>query len=114
MKDPHDQKKVARLRRIVVGAQLTSAKHIAAVARGEHVDSSLPWKEASTQTRVALALTQGTMAAQRAETMAEAPRAFGVVVLPARIESAQDWEAARPRQAIEAVTVPTRKEPDAA
>ena len=112
MKDPHDQKKVAKLRRIVLGSQLSAAKVVAKVVSGEHPDSSVPWKEASTQTRAALLLTQGTMAAQRAETMAEAPRAFGVVFMPPRIEGARDWEAARPM--IEATVVPARKEPDAA
>lgn len=78
------------------------------------------WSESSVRTRVALALAQSALAAERAKTMSEAPRALGVIVIERRLadtpENRNEWETEARQladsRAIEAVTVP--KEPNAA
>lgn len=76
-------------------------------------DADKTWKEATVRTRAALILTQGSMAAERAKTQAQAgPRTLGVVVVAPRVESAAKWEelaaavdAGRPILDVEAVPV---------
>lgn len=110
--------KVDRIRRTLEGAQLDAAKHVRAVVRGEHPDSDVPWKEVTGRTRACLILAQGSMAADRAKTMSEAPRQLGVVVVHPRLEDTPanrlSWEAQaaalRDQRAIEAVPVKAKEE----
>lgn len=108
--------KLEKLRRCVLGGQLDAAAHVRKVVRGEHADSHVPWNEVSGRTRAALLLTQGAMAAERAKTMSEAPKVFGMVIMQDRIEDQGQWERmaqeTSARSAIEAVAVPVPKPSD--
>lgn len=60
---------------------------------GYNPDADVPWKDCSVRTRAALALTAGTMAAERAKTAADTPKMLGVVVVPSEAASIEAWEA---------------------
>jgi hypothetical protein len=119
-----DAAKLARLRQGIakdlVWAQRAAAKKVRAFVEGKAEDSALPWNEVHGATRGALSLVQASLAAERAQTMSQAPRELGVVVVHARLEDTPQnrlsWEAQarelNEARAIEAVAV--EKKPDAA
>ena len=112
-----------RLKRVVLGAQLSAAKRVAGLFLDEkdasrNPDAAKTWNECSVATRAAIELTKGTMALERAKAAnggADGPmRVFGIAVVPARIADRKDWErlaqeAERP--AIEAQVV-EKKDPE--
>jgi hypothetical protein len=116
-----DPRKLERLRQAIahdlVVAQRLAARKVRKFVGGEAPDSELPWNEVHGATRGALSLVQASLAAERANTMSQAPRALGVVVVHGRLEdtapnrlrweaSAAGLNAARDEKAIEAVAVP--------
>jgi len=104
---------VERIRSVIGSAQLIAAKHLRRVVAGETEDASET--KLTGQTKAALVLVQGAMAAQRAEKQGGETRMFGVVVLQDRVEDHQAWEqmaASVQRPAIEAMAM--RREPDGA
>ena len=110
--------KLSRLTGILLDTQVDSAKHMQRIVRGEHPDASTPWGDASSQTRAAALFAQASMAAERAKTVSEAPRAFGVVLVAGRLPDTTTgrlaWEAdaakLKEQRSIEAVA--TAKEPN--
>ncbi len=118
-----DPRKIARLRQAIasdlVVAQRLAAAKVRKFVAGEAADSELPWNEVHGSTRGALSLVQASLAAERAQTMSQAPRELGVVVVHARLEDTPanrlTWEQKAAAlnesrtQAIEAVAV--EKEP---
>lgn len=97
-----------------MSAQLSAAAHVRSVVRGEHPDAHVPWLEVTGRTRAALMLAQGSMAAERAQVMSEAPRELGVIVVHRRLEDTPQnrvsWEADAKtlgeERALEAVPIP--------
>ena len=119
------EKKAAKLKRVVLGAQLSAAKKVAGLFKPSNdpeynTDASATWNECSVATRAAIELTKGTMALERAKAANGGGdgtvRVFGIAVVPARIADRKDWEklaSEAERPAIEAVVVDD-KDPEAA
>lgn len=113
------KQRLAKLGKILLNTQLAAARVVQQVISGEHPDAHVPWKEASAQTRAAMLLAQASMAAERAKTISDAPRSFGVVVVSGRLEDTKDgrgeWELRaaklKEQRSIEAIATPV-KEPD--
>ena len=114
-------KKVARqqaLKNLLERCQMSAARTVAGLFKkedepGYNRDAEASWKDMRGVTRAALILTQGVMAAERAKVQSDAPRVFGVVVVPQRIDDRKHWEqlaadAGKPR-AIEAAVVEVKK-----
>jgi len=115
--------KADKLKRVVLGAQLSAAKKVAGLFKPDgdperNPDASATWNECSVATRAAIELTKGTMALERAKAANGGAdgtmRVFGIAVVPARIADRKDWErlaqeAERP--AIEAQVV-EKKDPE--
>lgn len=70
-------------------------------------DGDRPWTERTVRDVCSLALAQGTMAAERARTTAEAPKVLGLVFMPPKIEGNREWEqlAASTGKVIDAVAI---------
>ena len=115
-------RKIARLRQGTAGALVHVQNQAAAHLRDEVMPKDKPegnatWAEASVRTRVSLTLVQASLAAERAQTMSQAPRELGVVVVHARLEDTPQnrlsWEAQasalNQARAIEAVVVPPKE-----
>ena len=111
------KRKAKSLHELVQRAQKRAVTNILGLYKrpgepGYNSDADSTWNECRVVTRCSLALVQGTMAAERAKQVAEAPRLLGVVAVPLRIESAKEWEAfaTQPveRPALEAVAVESK------
>ena len=116
-------RKIARIRQATSGplahVQLQAVKHIGGLYDETSAEGGVTWAEASVRTRVSLALVQASLAAERAQTMSQAPRELGVVMYFPRLEDTPQnrlsWEeqarALNDARAIEAVAVESK--PDA-
>jgi hypothetical protein len=115
----YEAPKQARLKAYVqselLAAQAQAARHLRTLADGTNPEAKEPAKMMSTRTKAALVLAQGSMAAERAKDMSQAPRVFGVVMMQPRIEDPRQWEAMAAAggepKAIEAVATPVEKKP---
>jgi hypothetical protein len=98
-----DQRREARIRKAVMGAQLAAARTVAGLFADPETpagdpnpdyndDAEMPWKLASTRTRAALILTQGAMAAERAKRQRATTQVFGMVLMQPRVDSHDEWE----------------------
>ncbi len=96
-------------------AQLTAALRVRGLfvepgTQGYNPDASRNWQDCSMQTRAALILVQGQLAAERAKQQAITPKVFGMVLMQSTIQDPQKWEemAANVSRglAIEAVATP--------
>lgn len=108
MKRHGHERRVEKLRNEVQRAQLEAISKVRGLFKqageeGYNPDADATWKDCTVRTRAALALTQGTMAAERAKTAADAAPRLGVVVVPMQITDAKTWEA---RKEILAGTAP--------
>jgi len=101
--------KIGKLRKIVRDAQYSAAKHIRGIVNGTDPESSVPWAETSTRTRVAMNLVSLAAAEARSEN-APVAATFGVVLMQPRLKDAGEWEAMAARvqsgQVIEATATP--------
>jgi hypothetical protein len=98
-----DQRREARIREAVMGAQLAAARTVAGLFADPETpagdpnpayneDAHMSWKFASTRTRAALILTQGAMAAERAKRQGATTQVFGMVLMQPRVDSHDEWE----------------------
>lgn len=109
----YDSPKQARLRAAVqselLKAQADGARYLRTIADGTNPEAAEPAKQMSNRLKAALVLAQGSMAAERAKDMSQAPKIFGMVLMQPRIENAREWEAMAAAggesKAIEAVAV---------
>jgi hypothetical protein len=114
-------RKIARIRQATAGplahVQLKAVEHVNSLYAPDSPEGGVTWAEASVRTRVSLALVQASLAAERAQTMSQAPRELGVVVVHARLEDTPQnrlsWESQAQKlneaRAIEAVVVPPKE-----
>lgn len=112
MRDP---RKEERLAREIQRAQLTAALKVRGLfvpqgSPGWNPDALQNWQDCSMQTRAALILVQGQLAAERAKQQAATPKVFGMVLMQSTIADPKQWEemaaAVSRGQAIEAVATP--------
>ena len=122
-----DLRRERRIREAVLGAQLAAARAVAGLFEpmlladkslnlAWNPDAPLPWKQATTRTRAALILTQGAMAADRAQRQGPVTQVFGMVYMQPRVEAHEEWErmaaaTGGAAKVIEAVVTPERKDP---
>lgn len=112
MRDPRREE---RLVREIQRAQLCAAGKVRGLFRrpgepGYNPDAAGNWQDCSMQTRAALILVQGSLAAERARQQAATPKVFGMVLMQSTIADPAEWErmAATVSRgpAIEAVAIP--------
>lgn len=94
MRDP---RKEERLLREIQKAQWTAVGRVRGLFRkpgepGYNPDAANNWQDCSMQTRAALILTQGALAAERAKQQADAPKVFGMVLMQPRLSDHGEWE----------------------
>lgn len=107
--DAHLSRLKATITKGLVEAQADAIENLKEVVKKGTAEGDVDWAKNSTRTRVSLALAQASLAAERAKTMSEAPRVFGMVLMQARIEDPKQWEemaAATDTRVIEAAVVP--------
>ena len=79
-------------------AQLTAAVRVRGLfskpgTLGYNPDAERNWQDCSMQTRAALILVQGQLAAERAKQQAATPKVFGMVLMTPRLDDPRQWEA---------------------
>lgn len=75
-------------------AEADASEYIAAIVNGTSADAARPWTEATVRDKMCLALSNYNAARGRARINANAgPKTLGVIVVPAQMTSAADWEA---------------------
>lgn len=93
-----DPRKEDKLRRVLQSAQLRAASRVRGLFLkpsdpGYNPDADVPWKEATTATRAAIALANGAIATERARLGTQTTNNFfGAVAVMPRIDGARDWE----------------------
>lgn len=79
-------------------AKVVEGLFVAPDDAGYNADAAVPWAEASTKTRAALAIVKDERILAGAN--AGTTKVFGVIVLPGRMQSTEEWEKEAERVAI--------------
>jgi hypothetical protein len=85
------EKKLERLRDVLLDAQLDAAHYVRKLQAGE-VEAGVRWADREVRTQVSLDLAHSSMAAERTKTMADSNRQLGLIVVPMTIANKAEWE----------------------